>query len=93
MAEAKSDLDVTRRMRRERQLRKQLSALLAEPETQLIMRADHVNTDDLLGLLIKTAEELHSKAPTHSKRKSHLKSGSLLSLFQALRRLLNETDS
>lgn len=91
MADTKSYIGVSQCSRRGRQLRKRLAALLAEPETLLLMRADNVDTNDLMALLVKTAEDLNGSA--HRKRRPHSKSTSpLLSFLYALRQCLDKTD-
>jgi hypothetical protein len=52
--------------RREKRLRPRLLALLAEPETQLLMRADNVDAEALLTLLMRTADGLATKVPQSS---------------------------
>ncbi|MFT3731762.1 MAG: hypothetical protein QM780_10145 [Hyphomicrobium sp.] len=54
--------------RREKRLRTQLLALLFEPETQLLMRADNVDANELLKLLLRTADGLAVQKAPHPTR-------------------------
>lgn len=81
-------------VKRQKRLRARLHALLSEPETQLLMRADKVDSNELLNLLLRAANGLPATNGNNHKRGAHVRMRGLklLQLLVEMKKRFQDTD-